>query len=95
MKSPYSDCIKGNAVQDIMIFFDDDEKNESFQTAEKIEFGDIKYGEDINKLKNSRKKPNCFNAEKLSEDLELRIVGYNEKMFDMQLKELYYFLDSK
>lgn len=92
-KNPYSYCIKNEFIYHILMFLDRDKDSVSYKTSKVIKFGDIPYLTTFAEIKKLKGNPVCFNAYKHN-FIDVKIIGYKEIMYDIEIKAFYYFIDN-
>ncbi|MBU2649494.1 MAG: hypothetical protein KKA81_01045 [Bacteroidetes bacterium] len=95
VKSPFAYCIKDELDYRIILFLEAKGKSETFETTEHISFGEQPFNCSMNDIFASKGELMCFNAMMHpAMKKELRVVGFRENIFSLDMKALYYLLDN-
>lgn len=93
MKGPFSPCLKDDFITHIVKFFDKPKNAREYKTNNNIKYSNVDFGTRYKKVKREKGNPDCFNVSKILNDVELKIIGFRENMFNTNIKSVYYFLN--
>jgi len=95
VKSPFAYCIKDELDYRIILFLETKGKAQTLDTNEQISFGEQPFYSSMNEILSAKGELMCFNA--MMHPVmrkELRVIGFRENIFSLDMKALYYLLDN-
>ncbi len=93
-RNPHRYCIKDEFINYIAGFYKDQDRIKKFSTDSEIKFQECDFGTHFRKVLSLSKKPFCVNSQRM-ELFDLKVIGFKDALFTMEMKEFYFFIDGK
>ncbi|MCD4747276.1 MAG: hypothetical protein K8R58_13340 [Bacteroidales bacterium] len=91
---PYPPSIYDELIHHIFLFKNKKNGTTNYYSYSNIQFKEASFNSSFKELIKKKGKPNYFNADIINNNSEVKIVGYKEKLFDTDIKAIYFFVDN-